>query len=259
LGVLLAFAFVSAALADDLPKHTWADTLDLKKMEHLAQTYAKAAFADPKNFDLRVQTAIYGYFCWRLEKTDNRRRLAFATLTYRMGKEAAALRPERAEGHHWAGAGMGLVGLTRGVLNSLQLVPQGKGEMERSYEIDPTYYSGSGRANVARMLTMLPGFPVSIGDKKKALEMITPLRKKWPGATLWLLYEADLLWSFGRNAEALALLAAYDESKPTADHEYFNFHTGKAKAELLTKLITSGQPRDPFFDVLSDIQPGLVD
>lgn len=257
--VALLLTLAPRVHAQSLPPHAMSDSLDLPKMERYAAHYAKAAAANPKDFDLRIKTAVYGFWCWRLEKTDNKRRLRFATLAFQMGKEAAELRPGRAEGHHWIGVGLGMIGLTRGVLNSLQLVPQGIRALERSAAIDPDYYNGSARAQLARMYTMLPGFPISIGDRKKALEYITPLRKKFPGAALWYLYEADLLWSFGRKDEALVLLDQFEKSKPVFDHEYFTYHTSKGKAELLRKLITSGAPRDPFFDVVSDLQPGLVD
>lgn len=261
--LLLLLALVAsrgaAAAEEKLPEIAWADTLDQAKIEKLSGVYAANAQANPKDFDVRVRAAIFGFYAWRLEKKENKRRLKFATLAYRMGKEAAELRPDRAEGWHWMGAGLGMIGLTRGVLNSLQVIPQGKAAFEKSIAIDPNYFDASAMAQMARVYTMVPGFPISIGDKKKALEFIVEARKRAPTASLWTLYLADLLWALGENEQALAELAKFDAQKPTVEHEYFTFHTSKPKKAELEALIKSGAKRDPFHDVLSDLQPGLVD
>lgn len=237
----------------------WADALNQGKVEGAMAAHASYAQAHPGDFDVRVRAAILAFYAWRLEKTDNKRRLQFAKLAYRMGKEAAELQPKRAEGWHWMGAALGMIGLTRGVLNSLQLIPQGKQALEKSIALDPDYFDASAMAQLARVYTMVPGFPLSIGDKKKALELLQEARRRAPTASLWTLYYADLLWALGRGDEALAELAKFDAQKPTVEHEYFTYHTSKAKREELEKLIRSGAARDPFHDVLSDIQPGLVD
>lgn len=249
----------SAAAAEKLPEITWADTLDQAKIEKLASVYAAYAKENPKDFDVRVRTAIFGFYAWRLEKKDNKRRIHFAKLAYIMGKEAAELRPDRAEGWHWMGAGLGMIGLTRGVLNSLQVIPQGKAAFEKSIALDPNYFDASAIAQMARVYTMVPGFPISIGDKKKALEFILEAKKRAPTASLWTLYLADVLWALGENEEALAALSKFDAQKPTLEHEYFTYHTSKPKKDELLALIKSGASRDPFHDVLSDLQPGLVD
>lgn len=257
--IALVCTGLPAAAAEKLPDITWADTLDQAKIEKLAGVYAAYAGRNPKDFDVRVRAAIFGFYAWRLEKKENRRRLKFAKLAYTMGKEAADLRPDRAEGWHWMGAGLGMIGLTRGVLNSLQVIPQGKTAFEKSVALDPDYFDASAIAQMARVYTMVPGFPLSIGDKKKALELIVDAKKRAPSASLWTLYLADLLWALGRNEEALAALEKFDAQKPTVEHEYFTYHTSKPKKEELLALIKSGAKRDPFHDVLSDLQPGLVD
>lgn len=262
MSLLVVIALLSTSLpaaAEKLPEITWAETLEQTKVEKLAGVYAAYADENPKDFDVRVRTAIFGFYAWRLEKKDNRRRLKFAKLAYTMGKEAADLRPDRAEGWHWMAAGLGMIGLTRGVLNSLQIIPQGKVAFEKSVAIDPNYFDASAIAQMARVYTMVPGFPLSIGDKKKALELLVDAKKRAPTASLWTLYLADLLWALGRNEEALAALEKFDAQKPTVEHEYFTYNTSKPKKAELEALIKSGAKRDPFHDVLSDLQPGLVD
>ncbi len=44
-----------------------------------------------------------------------------------------------------------------------------------------------------------------------------------------------------------------------AETEFFLFETNKRKAQEVIALIKSGAARDPFFDVVSDIQPGIFE
>ena len=257
------FLFVTALVAPRAAaaqglSYTWADTLSPEKVDQLLNGFAQAAQADPASFEMREKAALFSFYAWRLEKKDNRRRLNLATLTVRFGKEMIALAPNRAEGHHWLGAGLGLIGLTRGVLNSLQLVPQLREQLEKSIALDPDYLEGNAQASLGRVYTVLPAFPLSIGSKEKALSYLVEARKRGANFTLTTLYIGDVLWAYGRNDEAVAELEKIAAMKPKTEPEYFLYEVNRKKAEELIKLIRSGVPRDPFIDVLSDIQPGLV-
>lgn len=259
LAALLVALAPAAARAADEAAYTWADTLNPDKVDRLLSIFAKRAQDDPADYAAREKAALFAFYAWRLEKHDNKRRLQLATLTARFGKEMIALRPNGAPGHHWLGAGLGLVGLTRGVLNSLQLVPQIKTQLERAAELDPGYIDGNALASLGRVYTVLPGFPLSIGDKEKALQYLLQARKAGPGFTLTQLYLGDLLWALGRNDEAVAELEKIAANKPKTEQQYFLYEVNKKKAQEVIELIRSGAVRDPFHDVLSDIQPGLVD
>lgn len=260
--LLLVLACVAllpqAARADDLA-YTWGDTVLPGKVTSLLAAHLRATQAKPNDYALRNKTAQLAFYAWRLEGKDNKRRLEYARICSKMGLEAVTLKPDLAEGHHWLGAGLGMVGLTRGVLNSLQLVPQIKTAFEKSREIDPDYLDASATLQLGRLLTMLPSFPLSIGDKNKALEYVLDGSKRASNQTLAPLYLADLLWSFGKNGEALAELEKIPNMKPKTEIQFFTYETSKRKAVELGNLIRSGAKRQPFYDVLSDIQPGLVD
>ncbi len=256
LAVLLLAAVPARAAA---PEYKWEDTVQQKRVEQLIGAFSKAADASPKDYDLRVRTSQLAFYAWRLEKESNKRRLGYARICVKYAKEAIQIRPDGAEGWHWLGAGLGLAGLTRGVLNSLQLIPEIKRAFEKSAELNPAYLDGSALGQLGRVHTVLPGFPVSIGDHVKAMEYVLQARKRAPNQTLYNLYIADLLWAAGRNEEAIAELRKIPAMKPETEIQYFTYETSKRKAVELIRTIESGEKRDPFYDVLSDIQPGLVE
>lgn len=256
--LLALTALAPSAHADELA-YTWNDTLIPEKVDRLLAGYMRRAKESPADYESREKAALLTFYAWRLEKKDNVRRLQMAKLTVRFGKEMIDLRPDLAPGYHWVGAGMGMVGLTRGVLNSLQLVPQIKLNLEKSAQIDPAYIDGNALATLGRVYTVLPGFPLSIGDKEKALQLLIKARKAGPGFTLTQLFLGDLLWALGRNDEAIAEFDKIAANKPKTEQQFFLYETNRKKAAEVVELIRSGAARDPFYDVLSDIQPGLVD
>lgn len=261
LSILVAFAVFGArpAFATEAPAYTWEDTLDKHKVDRLVVAYAKLAQANPADIEPRLKAAQLCYYAWRLEDKDNKRRVDIGKLTVKLGKEVIALAPKHPGGHLWAGAGLAMIGLPRGILNSLQLVPEGKAYFETSIKLDPTYLNGIAYTLMGHAYHVVPGFPISIGDKKRAQEYLAKARQSDPGSSMNLLFIADLLWDLRRNDEALEVLAILPTLKPRSELEYFLYTTNKRKADELVALIKSGATRDPLFDVISDIKPGLVD
>lgn len=264
--VLLLLALISLPFArpahadpsDPIP-YAWSEMLNQNRVAELVNQYVKLVQREPSNIQVRLITMRLLFVQWRLESKDQRKRVNTGKMLVKVSKEMIQMHPERAEGYHWYGAGVGLIGLSRGVLNSLQLVPELKNALEKSAKLDPDYLEGSAICQLGRVYTMLPQFPLSIGSQKKAMEYLVEAKKRGPGFSLNQLYLADLLWAMGRNNEALEELDHMVLNKPKNEIEYFTYEVNKAKAGELRKLIESGAKRQPFYDVLSDIQPGLVD
>lgn len=258
--VALAFAVFGAAQAsaDEPLSYTWEDTLDKRKVDRLVVAFAKKAQADPADVESRLKAAQLCYYAWRLDDKDNKRRVDIGKLTLKLAKEVIALDPKHPGGHLWAGAALAMIGLPRGVLNSLQLVPEGKAYFEASIKHDPAYLNGMAYTLMGHAYHVVPGFPISIGDKKRAQEYLAKARLSDPGSSMNLLFIADLLWDLKRNDEALEVLAILPTLKPKNELEFFLYTTNKRKADELVTLIKSGATRDPLFDVISDIKPGLV-
>jgi tetratricopeptide (TPR) repeat protein len=258
LSVLTLLLFRVPAAAAEPPAYTWQDTLDNAKVNRLLADYVKLAQSEPENFELRLRAAQLCYYAWRLEGESNKRRVELGKLSLKLAKEAVALKPDAPGGYLWAGSSVALIGLPRGILNSLQLVPDGKAYLEKSIAIDPNYLNGTGFALMGHAYAVVPGFPLSVGDKNKALAYLAKARKMDPNSTLTLLFVGDLFWSMGKSKEALDALEEIAAHKPTNELEYFLDETNKRKAREMIEKIKAGEARDPLHDVISDIQPGLV-
>ena len=259
--LVMAAAWLFAAvpaLAGEAPAYTWQDTLDKDKVNHLLADYLKVAQQDPQDYEVRLRADQLCYYAWRLEAESNKRRIEIGKLSLRLAKEAIALKPEAPGGYLWAGASIALIGLPRGILNSLQLVPDGKAYFEKSIAIDPGYLKGVGYSLMGHAYAVVPGFPLSVGDKKKALEYLAKARKLDPDSTLTLLFVADLFWSLDQMKEATEVLEEIPRHKPATELEYFLDETNKRKAREMLEAIKAGKSRDPLHDVVSDIKPGLV-
>lgn len=256
---LLLTALAGSAPAAEPPAYTWEDTLDARKVDRLLVAYVKAAQASPSDVEVRLRAAQLCYYAWRLETKSNKRRVDIGKLLYRLGKEIVAANPDHPGGYLWAAASLAMIGLPRGILNSLQLVPEGKQLFEKSIALDPGYMNGMAYALMGHAYHVVPGFPLSIGDKGKAQAYLAKARQLDPNSTMTALFVADLFWDLGKRDEALEVLAAIPSMTPKTELEHFLFATNQKKAAEMAVLIRAGASRDPLYDVVSEIKPGIVD
>lgn len=75
---------------------------------------------------------------------------------------------DNAEAHFWLAALYGLVGQAKGIFNSLALVKPIREELEQCITLNPAF--DYAYHVLARFYQEVPGKPISIGDRKKALE-----------------------------------------------------------------------------------------
>lgn len=256
--VVLAILLSAEAYGDaaaPIP-YTWNDITQAKRVDELLAGYVGLAEKEPSRFDLWERVAMLSFAGWRLENTDNRRRIQFARIMGRAARRMLALDENRPEGHHWQGAAIGTLGLARGAMNSLQWAEPVRSAFEKSIALDPTYLDASALCQLGRMYTMIPGV---IGSKVLAKEFIEKALHLAPTSTLPHLYWADWLWSEGRNVEALAELARLSQLKPKTEVQYFLYVVNLKKAEEMKRMISEGRERDLLYDVLSDMPPSWID
>lgn len=82
--------------------------------------------------------------------------------------QAVTLAPDSPHSHYWQSALIGRIGQTKGILSSLNMVRPMKDTLDKVLELDENY------ADAYWVLSQLyheaPGFPLSIGNKKKSLD-----------------------------------------------------------------------------------------
>ena len=91
---------------------------------------------------------------------------------FEKGKEytdkAVELVPDSPDAHYWLAALIGRIGQTRGILSSLFMVRPMKDALDRALELDENY--APAYWVLSQLYQQAPGFPLSIGNKKQALE-----------------------------------------------------------------------------------------
>lgn len=245
------------AYGDEIPKFPWEDILNVEKVQPHYQQRLRRLAGEANDFDLRMNLAKLGYVLWRLEEKDNERRIQLSKTVIRASQEAIQLRPDDPAGYYYLAAGIGMMGNSRGVLNSLQLLPQLKSNFEKSIQLNPDFIHANALAHLGHLYNVVPGFPVSVGDRTKGAKLLLEARKRDPGDSLSYLYMADLLWRQGKPDLALSELEKVGGSKPDSLEQFFTYTMAKRKAAEMTALIKKGELRDPFFDVTSELQPKL--
>lgn len=81
--------------------------------------------------------------------------------------KAAEQQVEVAHVYFWLAAITGQIGQQQGVLNSLFMLQPMRENLEKAIEIDPLY--GEAYYGLGRLYFQAPGWPISFGDKNKAL------------------------------------------------------------------------------------------
>lgn len=142
-------------------KRTGAE--DVRKAYEL---YKQAFTADPNSYEAAWKA---GRAAWQLaELVDKPERRSILEEGRDIARRAVELKADGVDGHYWYGVLIGRVGEERGVLVSLFMVDDVVREMETVVRLDPTH---AGAHHVLGVLyRVVPGRPLSIGDKKKAVE-----------------------------------------------------------------------------------------
>lgn len=128
--------------------------------------------------------------------------------TFEKGKEyadrAVEIAPDSPDAHFWQASLIGRIGQTRGILQSLFMVRPMKDALDRVLELDEDY------ADAYDVLSQLyqeaPGFPLSIGNKKLALETAYKSIELDPDNIEYPIQLARALDHNGRRDEAIEVL-----------------------------------------------------
>lgn len=181
IGILFSLAGAAGAaetaesyLKEGIANFKLGDEAAMKKAKRL---YEKALKLDNKNYDAAWRLAEVGYYLWEAYAgwdAGRGEKQAYLLETAREGVQAGRLaiklKPDGVEGLFWLSADLGVWGLTNGVIDSLSQVPHVLKHTERCIELDPQgkFERGGCYRIAGAVYTQLPGFPVSIGDKKRA-------------------------------------------------------------------------------------------
>ena len=110
----------------------------------------------------------YWWKSTRIPKDDKKTRLEWLDMAKATGERASKAAPANPDAHYWYAAAMAETGSARGILQSLFMVKPTREALERGLAADPNH--GSCHYLMAELYLQLPGPPLSIGNKQKAVE-----------------------------------------------------------------------------------------
>ncbi|MEM7182021.1 MAG: hypothetical protein AAF518_13975 [Spirochaetota bacterium] len=132
------------------------------------------------------------------------------------GKEAITMNPKAIYGNYWYASNVGMHGICKGMMASLASIdPMKKGFEIVLKENESFFFAGPHRA-LGRLFHQAPGWPISIGNKTKALEHLERAVELAPEFFNNRLFLAELYIDIGKKPKAKEHLEwmASAEAKP---------------------------------------------
>ena len=214
------------------PDALYAHRDDLASARKAAAVWEARLKANPKDYESAWKLARARYWLGGHASADERKALLEQGIA--AGRAAAALEPNKPEGHFWIAANMGQLAEEHGLRQGIKYRGEIKDELLTVLKIDPAFQQGSADRALGRWYYKVPG--LFGGSKKKSEEHLRKSLTYNPDSTASRYFLAETLIDQDRTADARAELqrvidAPLDPDWTPEDNEF------KAKAkELLAKL-----------------------
>ncbi len=169
-----------------------------KLLSILSNEYSK----DTNSYDVNWQLAAITYFYGDYYVTNSEAKKKIFEKSKDFALRAVNINPGGPDGHYWLGIAYAKWSEANGILASLFYADDVLDEMTKTIEIEPGFLWGLALAVRSRVYSVAPGWPVSVGDRKKAyIDIYQALKYAGNYRLVWKLY-ADLLMDDNRLQEA---------------------------------------------------------
>jgi len=181
------------------------------------------------------------FYVWWRTLHDSKQRIRAATAGRKFSKQFAARFADHPAGYHWEAVFLGLEALSRGILNSLQWVPRIMEAAEHSTSVDASYFYGNAVTTIAKLYLKAPPFPMSIGNREKAIAALERARPHQEGTfALWYLFYAEALLQQDREAAFAMLDRIETDVTPIDVTTAYVLDTTRADVRKLRQAIDAG-------------------
>jgi len=192
---------------------------DMNKARLAVTTLRQAHAADYGNYEAAWKLSRAAFYVADRTDNDTERDNMFREGTD-AGKAAAALQPNKPDGHFWLGANYGGTA-AHSTLSNLSSFNDIKTEMEAVLKLDEAYQGYSAYIGLGRLYLGAPR--VLGGDVSKAIEYLEKGVKLNPNNTVTRYYLAEAYETANRDADAKkqieAILASTPDPKYAAEHK----------------------------------------
>jgi tetratricopeptide (TPR) repeat protein len=225
--VLLLVAPLFAADPD--PEVLYKGRADLASARQAADLWEARLKANPRDFESAWKVARATYWIGQHEEKEAGRKALERGIA--AGKQAAAISPDRPEGHFWMAASMGALAESYGLRQGIKYRSAIKDALERVLQIEPAFQQGSAYSALGRWYHMVPG--LFGGSETKSEEYLRKALTYGPDSILTHFYLAETLFERSKDADAIEELkkTVAATRNPDFDPEDREFQA-KAAAEL---------------------------
>ena len=182
------------------PDRLYGDRVNLASARRAADIWSAALAADARDFDAAWKLARADYWLGGHGPDVERRKDLERGID--AGRKAAAVQPNRPEGHFWIAANMGALAESFGPRQGLKYRKPIKEELEAVLRLDPAFMDGSADRALGRWYFKVPG--LFGGDRKLAEAHLRTSLTYNPGSTTSHFFLGELLEDQGRKDEARA-------------------------------------------------------
>ena len=184
------------------PDALYAGREDLARAREAAAIWSDRLHANPRDFEAAWKLARARYWLGGRAPEAERKSLLEAGIA--AGRAAAALEPNRPEGHFWIAANMGALAESFGLRQGLKYRGDIKDELLIVLKIDPAFQHGSADRALGRWYFKVPG--LFGGSNKKSDEHLRKSLTYNPNSSASHFFLAETLIDMGRTTDARAEL-----------------------------------------------------
>ena len=178
----------------------YTDRANLASARRAADIWRAALTADARDFDAAWKLARAGYWLGGHGPDAERRKDLEAGID--AGRKAAAIQPNRPEGHFWIAANMGALAESYGIRAGLKYRKPIKEELETVLRVDAPFMDGSADRALGRWYFKVPR--LFGGDRKLSEAHLRKSLSYSPNSTTSHFFLGELLQDEGRKEEARA-------------------------------------------------------
>ena len=210
---ILLFVATPVLAADPDPDALYSKRADLASARQAADLWDARLKADPRDFESAWKLARAKYWIGPHEEKEAGRKTLERGVA--AGKQAAAISPDRPEGHFWTAANMGALAESYGLRQGLKYRGAIKDALERVLQIEPAFQQGSGYSALGRWYHMVPG--LFGGSEAKSEEYLRKALTYGPDSILTHFYLSETLFDRDKDAEAIDELRKTVAARVTPD------------------------------------------
>lgn len=187
------------------PNELYRNREDLASAKHAASVWASRLKANPKHFESAWKLARAQYWLGTNGLPEPERRAALEA-GIEAGRAAAAIEPNKPEGHFWIAANMGALAEGFGMRQGLKYRGNIRDELQTTLKLDPAFMQGSADRALGRWYYKVPG--LFGGSKQKSEEHLRKALAYNEQSIITRLFLAETLIELNRKADARKELEA---------------------------------------------------